>query len=78
MNRSLYTPKFSTGKWCFLFIGGIVLYMSLYAIGTLPAYAIANNWISGSFSFISGVLLLLMYQWLVGSYEDRKTEELSM
>ena len=78
MNKSLYTPKFSLGKWCFLFIGGIILFLIAYSFASLPEYYIGNNWFSGSLSLISGVLLLLMYRWLVGSYEDRKIEELSM
>ena len=78
MNKSLYTPKFSFGKWCFLFIGGIILFLIAYSFASLPEYYIGNNWFSGSLSLISGVLLLLMYRWLVGSYEDRKIEELSM
>ena len=78
MNKSLYTPKFSFGKWCFLFIGGIILFTIAYAFATIPELYIGNNWISGTISFIYGVLLLLMYRWLVGSYEDRKIDELSM
>ena len=78
MNKSLYTPKFSFGKWCFLFIGGIILFLIAYSFASLPEYYIGNNWFSGSLSLISGVLLLLMYRWLVGSYEDRKIDELSM
>ena len=78
INKSLYTPKFSFGKWCFLFIGGIILFLIAYSFASLPEYYIGNNWFSGSLSLISGVLLLLMYRWLVGSYEDRKIEELSM
>ena len=77
MNKSLYTPKFSFGKWCFLFIGGIILFLIAYSFASLPEYYIGNNWFSGSLSLISGVLLLLMYRWLVGSYEDRNVEELS-
>ena len=77
MNKSLYTPKFSFGKWCFLFIGGIILFLIAYSFASLPEYYIGINWFSGSLSLISGVLLLLMYRWLVGSYEDRNVEELS-
>ena len=78
MNKSLYTPKFSFGKWCFLFIGGIILFTIAYAFATIPELYIGNNWISGTISFICGVLLLLMYRWLVKSYEERKIKELSM
>ena len=78
INTPLYTQKFSFGKWCFLFIGGIILFLIAYSFASLPEYYIGNNWFSGSLSLISGVLLLLMYRWLVGSYEDRKIEELSM
>ena len=78
MNRSLYTPKFSFGKWSFLFIGGIVLFMVVYALATIPEHYIANNWISGTLSLICGVLLLLMYGWLVRICERRTIEELSM
>lgn len=78
MNKSIYTPKFSFGKWCFLFIGGIILFLIAYSFASLPEYYIGNNWFSGSISLVSGVLLLLMYRWLVGSYEDRKIEELSI
>ena len=78
MNESLYTPKFSFGKWCFLFIGGIILFLISYSFASLPEYYIGNNWVSGSLSLISGVVLLLMYRWLVGCYENRKIEELSM
>ena len=73
MNKSLYTPKFSFGKWCFLFIGGIILFLIAYSFASLPEYYIGNNWFSGSLSLISGVLLLLMYRWLVGSYEGKLT-----
>lgn len=78
MNKTLYTSKFSLGKWCFLFIGGIILFTIAYAFATIPELYIGNNWISGTISFICGVLLLLMYRWLVKSYEERKIEELSM
>ena len=78
INKSLYTPKFSFGKWCFLFIGGIILFLIAYSLATIPELYIVNNWISGTLSLISGLLLLLMYRWLVGSYEDRKIDELSM
>ena len=78
MNKTLYTSKFSLGKWCFLFIGGIILFTVAYAFATIPELYIGNNWISGTISFICGVLLLLMYRWLVKSYEERKIEELSM
>ena len=78
MNKTLYTSKFSLGKWCFLFIGGIILFTIAYAFATIPEHYIGNNWISGTISFICGVLLLLMYRWLVRSYEERKIEELSM
>ena len=78
INKSLYTPKFSFGKWCFLLIGGMILFLIAYSFASLPEYYIGNNWFSGSLSLISGVLLLLMYRWLVGSYEDRKIDELSM
>ena len=78
INTPLYTQKFSFAKWCFLFIGGIILFLIAYSFASLPEYYIGNNWFSGSLSLISGVLLLLMYRWLVGSYEDRKIEELSM
>ena len=78
MNNSLYTQKFSFGKWCFLFIGGIILFLIVYSLATIPELYIVNNWISGTLSLISGLLLLLMYRWLVGSYENRKIEELSM
>ena len=78
MNKTLYTSKFSLGKWCFLFIGGIILFTIAYAFATIPELNIGNNWISGTISFICGVLLLLMYRWLVKSYEERKIEELSM
>lgn len=78
MNKPIYTPKFSFGKWCFLFIGGIILFTIAYAFATIPELYIGNNWISGTISFICGVLLLLMYRWLVKSYEERKIEELSM
>lgn len=78
MNKTLYTSKFSLGKWCFLFIGGSILFTIVYAFATIPELYIGNNWISGTISFICGVLLLLMYRWLVRSYEERKIEELSM
>ena len=78
MNITLYTSKFSLGKWCFLFIGGIILFTIAYAFATIPELYIGNNWISGTLSLICGVLLLLMYRWLVRSYEERKIEELSM
>lgn len=78
MNKTLYTSKFSLGKWCFLFIGGIILFTIAYAFATIPELYIGNNWISGTLSLICGVLLLLMYRWLVRSYEERKIEELSM
>lgn len=78
MNKTLYTSKFSLGKWCFLFIGGSILFTIVYALATIPEHNIGNNWISGTFSLICGVLLLLMYRWLVRSYEERKIEELSM
>ena len=78
MNKPIYTPKFSFGKWCFLFIGGIILFMIAYAFASIPELYIGNNWISGTLSLICGVLLLLMYRWLVRSYEERKIEELSM
>ena len=78
MNTPIHTPKFSFGKWCFLFIGGIILFTIAYAFATIPELYIGNNWISGTISFICGVLLLLMYRWLVKSYEERKIEELSM
>ena len=78
MNKTLYTSKFSLGKWCFLFIGGIILFTIAYAFATIPELYIGNNWISGTISFICGVLLLLMYRWLVKSYEERKIGELSM
>ena len=78
MNKTLYTSKFSFGKWCFLFIGGIILFTIAYAFATIPELYIGNNWISGTISFICGVLLLLMYRWLVKSYEERKIEELPM
>ena len=78
MNKTLYISKFSFGKWCFLFIGGIILFTIAYAFATIPELYIGNNWISGTISFICGVLLLLMYRWLVKSYEERKIEELSM
>ena len=78
MNKTLYTSKFSLGKWCFLFIGGIILFTIVYALATIPEHNIGNNWISGTLSLICGVLLLLMYRWLVRSYEERKIEELSM
>ena len=78
MNKTLYTSKFSLSKWCFLFIGGIILFTIAYAFATIPELYIGNNWISGTISFICGVLLLLMYRWLVKSYEERKIEELSM
>ena len=78
MNKTLYTSKFSLGKWCFLFIGGIILFTIAYAFATIPELYIGNNWISGTISFICGVLLLLMYRWLVKSYEERKIKELSM
>ncbi len=78
MNKTLYTSKFSLGKWCFLFIGGSILFTIVYALATIPEHSIGNNWISGTLSFICGVLLLLMYRWLVRSYEERKIEELSM
>ena len=78
MNKPIYTPKFSFGKRCFLFIGGIILFTIAYAFATIPELYIGNNWISGTISFICGVLLLLMYRWLVKSYEERKIEELSM
>ena len=77
MNTPIHTPKFSFGKWCFLFIGGIILFTIAYAFATIPELYIGNNWISGTLSFICGVLLLLMYRWLVRSYEERKIEELS-
>lgn len=75
--KSIYTPKFSFGKWCLLFIGGIILFLVLYAFAMIPDYSIENNWLSGSICFISGILLLLIYRWLTGSYEDRKVEELA-
>ena len=78
MNKTLYTSKFSLGKWCFLFIGGIILFTIAYAFATIPELYNGNNWISGTLSLICGVLLLLMYRWLVRSYEERKIEELSM
>lgn len=78
MNKTLYTSKFSLGKWCFLFIGGSILFTIVYALATIPEHNIGNNWISGTFSLICGVLLLLMYRWLVRSYEDRKIDEMSM
>lgn len=78
MNKTLYTPKFSFGKWCLLFVGGTVLFTIAYAFATIPELYIGNNWISGTISFTCGVLLLLMYRWLVRSYEERKIEELSM
>lgn len=78
MYESIYTPKSAFGKWCFLFIGGIILFTIAYAFATIPELYIGNNWISGTLSFICGVLLLLMYRWLVRSYEERKIEELSM
>lgn len=78
MNKTLYTSKFSFGKWCFLFIGGSILFTIVYAFATIPELYIGNNWISGTISFICGVLLLLMYRWLVKSYEERKIKELSM
>ena len=78
MNTPIHTTKFSLGKWCFLFIGGSILFTIVYALATIPEHSIGNNWISGTLSFICGVLLLLMYRWLVRSYEERKIEELSM
>ena len=78
MNKSIYTQKFSLGKWCLLFIGGVILFMILYALATIPEHYIENNWISGTLSFTCGVLLLLIYGWLTRSFEGRKTEELSM
>ena len=78
MKTSIHTPKFSFVKWCFLFIGGSILFTIVYALATIPEHSIGNNWISGTLSFICGVLLLLMYRWLVRSYEERKIEELSM
>ena len=78
MNKSIYTQKFSSGKWCLLFIGGVILFMILYALATIPEHYIENNWISGTLSFTCGVLLLLIYGWLTRSFEGRKTEELSM
>ncbi len=78
MNTSLYTPKFTFGKWCFLFIGGTVLFLVLAALANVPDHSIADNWISGTISSICGVLLLLAYVWLARSYEERKIEELSM
>ena len=78
MNKSIYTQKFSLGKWCLLFIGGIILFMILYALATIPEHYIENNWISGTLSFTCGVLLLLIYGWLTRSFEGRKIEELSM
>ena len=73
----LYTPKFSFGKWLFLFAGGFILYIFLYYFVMLPEFLMENKWLSSALFSVAGVLLLLIYRWLSKAYEDREVKELA-